>query len=317
MSYTFRVLFSGLCAFVPERPFATGDPGAVTVLLPNVLNPRALKNKASNETDVDVLNPHFPLVSFDLADLHPQSPRKADLRRKDTGRGACLLLGEEFSFILRNAPAAQQAVAAPPAVAVASFDPQADPQNLRDESSLFWLARLGQANPGAIVDRALLDFSKDMNLEKVIARARLTQGALRVSQRSEKDCTFEPAGNGHPDITQRIATELALDFEGVEGNVVIVTRGKAQRSITLSPVARPDLVEVRIQNIEIDDFLGIPLNLRNKKEVPDFEVFYDLLAKPANQGAVVVPRFPKQPDPGDDVTLQNPSLCPPSELAAA
>jgi hypothetical protein len=307
MSYTLRVLFSGLCAFVPERSFSTGDPGAVTVLLPNALKPIQLKNKVKKEDEnddgVDILNSHFPLVSFDLADLHPQSSRKPDLRREDSGRGACLLLGEELSFAMRVSEFQNNALTVPQAL-----------EGQNSEDSLASMARLDDATPGLFVKRELLDLSKFKTLDLVIARTHLARGSLRVSKKSDKECTFSPPVDGQDSIPQKIATELALDLEGVEGNVSILTRGLGgERSITLSPVRRPDLLEIRIQNIELDDFLGIPGGLRNGDEVSDFEIYYQLM------DGEVDPRFPLQPEPDEDDggSVRNPSLCPPSELARA
>src|SRR5262245_20794527 len=97
MSYKLGIRISGLCALVPDRPFEQGPPSRVLLLMPNLVRARAVgKNKAQ------VLDSHFPLIEFDMADLDPTSQRKADLSRAETARGACLLLGQTVSFAIQT-----------------------------------------------------------------------------------------------------------------------------------------------------------------------------------------------------------------------
>ncbi len=307
MSYTLRVLFSGLCAFVPNRPFDDFDtpPTEVTVLLQNLLNPQSL----STVVDSGVLEPHYPMVEFDLCDLHPQSPRRADLERTELGKGACMLIGEEISFDMNQK--VRKGLRLP------GRDRQPDDRQeqatSRDEDSLRWLARIDKASPAALLDPKVLTQALSLKEDTaILARLRIDEGFLRVSKRSEKVCEFHPLDPSNP-YRQQIALEMALDFESVEGPVVLVGRdpkGKEQR-LVLSPVKSPQLLEIRIQNREIGRLLGVPEELMPVQEVADFEVFYQLLSEDVLVGQVR--RFPKQPVPGG-TNVKNPSLCPPTGL---
>lgn len=313
MAYTLRVLFSGLCAFVPNKPFDQLDdpPTEVTVLLRNLLRPVPLENSPEGVA----LDPHYPLVEFDLADLHPLSPRKPDLRRDDTGRGACLLFGQEISFDLGLPEDEERKLTTPsdPERQPAQGDTRSTPNN---QDSLYWLAKIKKASPDHFVASRFIDDPLTLEEEtEILARLKLTHGFLRASKLSDQVCTFEPA-NGNDHYEQQIATELALDIQGVEGPAVIVLRAPdgSERNLMLSPVRRSGLLEIRIQNREIDDLLGIPKALLPPREMSDFQVFYDLV-EPAQGATATVRRFPKQPPPNGNPSLKNPSLCPPTELA--
>lgn len=366
MSYTFRVLFSGLCAFVPDKPFDQIDdpPTEVTVLLQNLLRPKPLTLtlpaaqpepeeveeaitvsaaakavKAADKTlkmvkaaaksvsaamesdddsnDASVLEPHYPVLELDLSDLHPQSLRKPDLRREETGKGGCFLFGEEISFDLNLKGGKKRRLRIPD-------DPKFHPRGQQaeetrfDKESLYWLARLDKASPGNFVEPSLLTAPLSVaGKPKILARLKLTHGFLRVSKLSDKVCEFHPPDPQRP-YRQKIATELALDIEGVTGPAVIVGRGPRgeEKRLTLTPVKSPGLVEIRIQNRELDSLLGLPNLLMPPVEKPDFEVFYSLIAKVGAAAQGAMRRFPKQPDKDDDGgTLKNPSLCPPTGLS--
>jgi hypothetical protein len=187
MSYTFRIRFSGLCVFVPDRPFDdfVEPPREVKVLLQNLLRPQSL----SNSVDGGVLDPHYPMLEFDLSDLHPQSPRKPDLSRQDLGKGACLLIGEEVSFDLN--------LSGRKGLLFPRVDQQPNPDQetatSRDENSLYWLARIDKASPDTFIDPGILNAALALEGEpSILARLHLQEGSLRVSQRSDKVCEFHP-----------------------------------------------------------------------------------------------------------------------------
>jgi hypothetical protein len=314
MSYTLRVLFSGLCAFVPNRPFDQLDdpPTQVTVLLPNLLKPEPLDTNSPSGTTLD---PHYPLLGFDLSDLHPQSQRKPDLSREATGKGACLLYGEEISLELNTPGNGHSKITIP-------SRPEAQPQanqvkaTLADQDSLYWLSRLDKATPNHFVNPKLLTIplSQEDN-PTLLARMKLDQGFLRASRLSELVCDFHGA-NGY---VQQIATELALDITGVEGPSAIILRSAdgRERSLTLTPVRRPGLIEIRIANLELDDFLGIPERMFPIRELADYQVFYKLVQAQSGTVAPALRSFPKQQPVIPGVNLKNPSLCPPTTLALA
>jgi len=367
MAYTLRVLFSGLCAFVPDKPFDQLDdpPTEVTVLLQNLLRPKPLtiplpssepepeegleevaittkvaakavkaadkalkvvkevarSMSAMMESDDDsdgasFLEPHYPVLEFDLSDLHPQSLRKPDLKREETGKGGCFLFGEEISFDLNLKDGKKRRLRIPDDPKLHPHGQQAEETRF-DRESLYWLARLDKASPGNFVEPSLLTAPLTLaGTPKILARLKLTHGFLRVAKLSDRVCEFHPPNPQRP-YRQKIATELALDIEGVKGPVVIVGRGPRgeEKRLTLTPVKSPGLVEIRIQNRELDSLLGIPELLMPPTEKPDFEVFYSLIAKDGAAAQNAMRRFPKQLDSDDGGTLRTPSLCPPTALS--
>src|SRR5437763_1965608 len=94
MSYTFRIVFSGLCAFVPDRSFdASPGPSSITVLLPDLLTPFRLSNK--------ILTPHYPTLAYDLSQRQPGSTKAAPLvwnKEAQPDKGLCFLLGEDLKI---------------------------------------------------------------------------------------------------------------------------------------------------------------------------------------------------------------------------
>jgi hypothetical protein len=318
MSYTLRVLFSGLCAFVPNRPFdrLEDPPTQVTVLLPNLLKPQPLD---TNSPSGNTLEPHFPLLGFDLSDLHPQSQRKPDLWREASGKGACLLYGEEISLEL-NIPSNGHSKLTIPTRSENQPKEKQEEATPTDRESLYWLSRLDRATPKHFVIPTLLtDSLSQEDNPPLLARMRLEQGFLRVSKLSERVCRFD-GSNGY---IQQIATELALDIPGVEGPAAIVLRGSdgTERSLTLTPVRKPGVVEIRIENRELDDLLGIPQEMFPPRELADYQVFYKLVQPESGTVTPSIRSFPKQQpkkDGKDDgSTLKNPSLCPPTALGLA
>jgi hypothetical protein len=275
----------------------------VILLLPNLVRSRLV-----GQNQNQVLESHFPMLEFDLADLDPTSPRKADLSRQESGRGACLLLGESVTFALET-PGVQ-----PTSFAFPTSNPSAGQLTATDADgdSLAWLARLSRAAPNRRVDPILIDGIFDASVQsRIISRIKLPKGRLRVSGRSKAVCRFEPTVDGDQPYRQQIATELALEIDNVEGPVAILTTNAstgAGRTVVLRPGRRREVLEIRLRNSELDDFLAVPLALA-PAEVSDFDVFYDLVV-PANG---LRRRSPVQEIEGGP-SVRNPSLCPPTVL---
>ena len=301
MGYKLDIRISGLCALVPDQPFEQGPPGRVLLLLPNVVRARTVTGNRA-------LDSHYPMLEFDLVDLDPTSPRKADISRQESGRGACLLLGESVSFALQT-PGLQATAFTLPSVMPANGQLKA---NGADGESLAWLSRLARAAPGCRVDQGLVDGAFDASIDsRIIARIKLPKGRLRVSDRSPEVCRFDPTVQGDQEYRQQIATELALEIENVEGPIAVLTtntRTGASRTVMLRPARRREVLEIRLRNSELDDFLGIPDELA-PTEVADFEVYYKLIVPPAN----LRQRSPVR-EIADGGTLRTPSLCPPTVL---
>lgn len=119
MSYTFRVIFDGVCAHVPDHPFFSrcdeepkGDKGVkwrpntvneVDVLLPDLT--RAEYNSQPVEGLRVFRSPHLALLQFSLPDLHRKTTRRIDLVTRDIGTrdesGLLYLKREQIRFRLQ------------------------------------------------------------------------------------------------------------------------------------------------------------------------------------------------------------------------
>ena len=103
-----RVSFSGLCLFDFNPPLS-GEvkPTNAKVLLQRLTRARPLAQTVNAQPEV--LDQHFPLLEFNLADWSPSSTRKADFHclPDATGKmtkGVCLLNGEDVTIHPDGAP---------------------------------------------------------------------------------------------------------------------------------------------------------------------------------------------------------------------
>jgi hypothetical protein len=139
MSYTFRVIFDGVCAYVPNKPFfvdqyepkdprppkpseASTDPVPVSsyqqkwcaadkvdslaVLLPDLRTPARPKLPKCSKLNFPTFRaPHFPLLTFRLVDLREGTTRRVDLVSRDISRqdeeGMLFLRREQIRFKLK------------------------------------------------------------------------------------------------------------------------------------------------------------------------------------------------------------------------
>lgn len=120
MSYTFRVVFEGVCGYVPDKPFFTpyshgskkywkrqepGDIRSVAVLLPDLRRPGVSKPEDSDLHLPKLLEPHFPLLKFHLDDLRAGTTRRVDLVCRDISQqdeaGLLFLRREQIRFHMK------------------------------------------------------------------------------------------------------------------------------------------------------------------------------------------------------------------------
>lgn len=134
MSYTFRVVFDGICAYVPNRPFfddanekneegyedqpppqstdpplhykekwEAGDVDSLAVLLPDLRNPgRPIVPDHPRLNFPPFRASHFPLLKFHLGDLRESTTRRVDLVVRDISSrdeaGLLFLRREQIRF---------------------------------------------------------------------------------------------------------------------------------------------------------------------------------------------------------------------------
>jgi hypothetical protein len=117
VSYTFRVIFEGVCGYVPDKRFFQPDPDhtgfwkrrpprdpirSLAVLLPDLRRPTAPKTKDDILRFPKFREPHFPLLKFRLADLREGTTRRVDLVCRDISQkeedGLLFLRREQVRF---------------------------------------------------------------------------------------------------------------------------------------------------------------------------------------------------------------------------
>jgi hypothetical protein len=284
---TLRVKFSGLCTFIFDKPLKDRDgnasdpkPTEATVLLQRLTRARLLSNTASVTSEI--LDQHFPLLEFSLADYDPASTRRADVHcipdsdGKMT-KGTCLLMGEDLSFLVDGQKMERHALE------LSNQGPQdknASNLNKQDRDSLWWMATLGEIfRDSPEINPAILNTPPGSN-QPILARVQLTEGRLRSLELTDFPCTIVPPGPAK--FHQRIATtfEFTVPFSSTVAIRTVTNRnGKTTTGeLMLRPLNGGDL-QIEIMNMEINRLMGMD-GAGGPQAEADFGVYADLLKKP-------------------------------------
>jgi hypothetical protein len=275
-----RVSFSGLCLFVFNPPLS-GDvkPTKANVLLQRLTRAQPLSQTTNAQPEV--LDQHFPLLEFNLADWSPSSTRKADFHclPDAAGRmtkGVCLLNGEDVTIHPDGDPEPQE-----PSLQLSRSQPRnsVDPQSPRDLDTLWWMATLDEVFPDNPLDSRIRDTAPGSN-QPILARVLLNQGYLKTRELTNSPCTI--VGAEPSDFNRRVATSFELEIgcrEMVEIRMTAVRNGKRTMSkLVLYAKDGADL-EIGISNMEIDSFIGMdPAD--GPRAQGDFGTFANLLQNP-------------------------------------
>lgn len=288
---TFRAIFSGLCAYCPERPFEEGTP-SVLILLPEHSwdKPTLLSHgeeTKNGEPLYGVVPSHFPMVqapwpAFDRdASSRPADVKLQVLHRAEPWPSALFFLDHEHLDFLPdgNGPATKDLCA------------YWRPESENNEESLVWLPRIR----GAVREALLTE--RDFSRRRLAARVFAGAGTLKVHELVR----FGPAHPRRGQIARfTLGIPHTIDQEVIRGakpmvdSVVLsmpferfvdlrLTPGQGdQRSIRLRPhdgIACGD-IEILIRNRELEDVLD-PLVIKPATSPvvhdEDFSVYYDLL----------------------------------------
>lgn len=235
MSYTFRVIFEGVCAFVPRKPFfedaeSTAELPPLTVLLPDLRGALPV----SEAGGLYRLRPsHFPLLKFDPKNLAARTTRKVDLVCRDfvePREQALMFLKREqirFKIKARNARHFTYANCRP------CNEHRPDPFNKAEMESLWWLPRIAELDRRrARVRPDLLPNRYQAFPDDLIARLEIQGGHLKTFD-FNRDLKGDPQvwrfalpnddySDGH--WNRPIGNRLALEFYDVEGPVRLKMR---------------------------------------------------------------------------------------------
>jgi len=310
-----RLSFSGLCTFVFDPPLQEADSAVdkVTVLLQRLTRARPLAHQVNLQPEV--LDQHFPLLEFNLADRQPESDRKADFHcfpdaEGRMTRGVCLLNGEELAILPDGKEVGRSRVEF-------SKVPPADPANPlltpQEQESLFWMVTLTDTlGERGVINSKLIDTVPASN-QPILAKVLLTQGCLKT--RELTDLAYTIGGSDGPSsFNRRVATSFELE---VPFNKTVTIRMVANRNgirtesrLVLKPALGDELqaMQAGIANMEIDRFIGMDPASAPRVEA-DFEVYADLLEMPIDRGR---PRpFLRPAGPGN-ISAQGQSGCAPA-----
>jgi hypothetical protein len=308
MAFTFRIVFSGLCAFVSDKSFEVTSNQEMRVLLPNVLKARTIQRPKPDADDVPasdafILPPHFPMLTFDERTLRQSSGQmfhfvkeRLELDEPAERRTGMTLLEKQDLYIWPDCreprPQSLRFINGPVE--------NPDKPNAEEMESLFWLTKIDEllgARRPPIPELLRESLAEDEN--RIISRVLVQEGRLKTHSLTSPRWEYltlgqEPtAGNG-----KRVAKSLALEFEADE-KVKLIFRsfGSAdtQKMIFAPPLDAPhEDVEIQLRNLEPDDLLGVKEEERKLSAGidPDFSIYYDLVKEfKDHEGRPIPQRF--------------------------
>jgi hypothetical protein len=275
-----RISFSGLCLFDFNRRLSEETkPTQAQVLLQRLTRARSLSRMVNGQAEV--LDQHFPLLDFSLANWSPASTRMADFHylpdaRGRMTRGACLLNGEDLTIHPDGNPEPTS-----PALQLSRSAPQdpVNPQSPEDLETLWWMATLDQVYPNNPLDPRIRETAPASN-QAVLARVTLSQGSLKTKELSNSPCTV--VGPGPSPFNRRVATGFELEIgcrEMVEIRMTAMRNGRTTTSKLVLDVKDGADLEIGIANMEIDRYIGMdPAD--GPRSQGDFEIYTSFLTKP-------------------------------------
>lgn len=279
-----RIAFSGLCLFDFDPPLnGPVKPTQARVLLQRLTRARPLSRVVNSQPEV--LDQHFPLLEFNLANWNPTSTRKPDFHCSPDSsgkmtKGVCLLNGEDLTLL----PDSKEEPRQPLQLSRSQPGNTVDPQTDQDRNTLWWMATLNEIFPGNPLNPLIRDTSPASN-QPVLARITLNQGWLKTRELTNSPVTI--VGAGPSSFNRRVATAFELEIadpdkggiNSVEISMTRIRNGKKTASkLILNSVQGAD-VEIGITNMEIDRFIGMDPSDGPRAQA-DSEVFTDLLTRP-------------------------------------
>lgn len=307
MGWTFRMVFEGVCAFVPDTPLyekkgstfepAPQPPKKMTVLLPD------LRQAKRATATVDAVRPaHFPLMLLRLDDWREGSDRFLDLqvRVPDEGidKGVFVLQGDSIN-LEKPAESRERKLAFRVKQGIGKV-PEA-----HEQDSLWWVPRFDEITessgqfPARLEPRAGDPLAEELAGAITLEFGQVTtagfnlpgEGATRPTVWTFRPPGETTGGRWNRAVGNRIVVEvndltapIRLRFlQVVEGHHIT-----SYATFAPPPGSRREAVEVLVANVELEklfehhSLFGAP---PPSAQDPDFEAFYDLVKElnPANR----------------------------------
>lgn len=286
-SITLRVVFEGVCAFVPDRPFfvkddngesSAGDPSNLVVLLPDMRSASIADWEAGSKvwpvkTAPFFRAPHAPVLSLRTCDLRDSSRLVVDGLVQDPATGTLRTLHVLDYEILTLQPGAEWE---PLTFEAAIPEPESSQfpgpcAELR--RSLWWQPRMSEISPPHQWGRSDLQTAGPDALEglKLTSRIAIPGGHLSLAGFNSDATIYWDFGAvqrtaGNLDISTTttwercIGNQIACEarFPGTEVQLRIDGPSSHTQTVTLQPPSAGDVVEVRIANAELEDVVLTP-----------------------------------------------------------
>lgn len=300
MSYTLRLIFEGVCAFVPDKPFFTnglpGQPTSMSVLIPDLRRAQVGATKRMRDA-------HFPVLSFELENLvRAKSTRFVDLVfREDLAKnehGLCILRNEVVTVdSIEGRPQNFQFASTVPLGQV--------PANMAELSSVFWLPRIAEIQPG--YEKAM----RPLNPKRFKLVPPELIGAVQIDRGFFRCLGFNRDDSGDPRIwrfakdddgagvwNRVVGNRFALELFDLTMPVSLLLDARTidpqPTQLTFFPRQNESLVEVEVSNLEPEQiFADSGLHIEASPD-PDFEEFYGRISSNRNPTPPVIPNLKRR-----------------------
>ncbi|HEX4965032.1 MAG TPA: hypothetical protein VF173_29760 [Thermoanaerobaculia bacterium] len=302
MAFTFRIIFSGISAFVPDQPFhGKESPSQMTVLFPSVLVPRLPAKTFCDHDELErrIVAPHYPMIQFEMKNLRTSKGLQSlFVREQSTGansierRGVGCLLNQDITVLPDGRPLSEGKLTLIDGQPVDPDNPTPD-----EEQYLFWLKNIGDVvgKPSKVGPRFLGPLSKDGD---IATRIRFSTGRLRTAGLSDVKFELLPfGGDAKIGLGAKLATRVALELEADEKVTLTFRDFESKDGVTklvfVPSDADPDEdVEIRLENLEPENLLGVPQQTGGEAAVlidPDFAVYYEFVDGLGTDSQILVP----------------------------
>jgi len=319
VSFSFRLGFTGLCAFVPHPG---GDRARVLLLGCGEDGGHCHDGHGAHPCG-NAMEPHVPALVFEKRFFAGGNRRQPDITFfHDTVEwGLCLLANLDLEILSNStSPFTMESPGVGPTVCPSGTD----------LSRLSWVAPIEKLRPGAgHVTESCLDSDGSKVPRDIVARVRIDRGTLSTRELTRTNgqiiqWQFAPLTGGDVVHRQALAevVELALDEPGDQ--IVLSARpfrgvGRAKR-IALAPTAGSNEVVAMVKCIPIEDVFGLrpvePVRFGDRRSRDQhFEHYYRISAADPGVGLGPVPEAAAAcpaTAPGFGPPLATNPMCPPS-----